>query len=384
MDRLSNEDLRSLLEHGDGPCVSVYVPTHRGGAAVREDPIRLKNLLREVADELEGRGMRKTAIEEFLSPAWRVQRDLPGREDHSDGLCLFVSREGSRHWRLPLAFEPLALVGERYHVKPLLPLFTGDGRFYVLAVSQKDARLLQGTHHSVCAVETPGLPKGLREALHLDDAGRKALQFHSGTGASAGGGRRAAMFHGQGAGHDDVRELVVKYFRGIDKALRPLLMPERAPLVLAMVGHLMPAYREANTYPQLVEGGVAGSPDRLSGRELHDRAWPLVEPIFTRSQEAAARRFAELRQNGRALDDLKAVVPAAVGGRVETLFVPRSGQVWGCLEGGSAVLHEEAQPGDTDLLDMAAVHTLLHDGTVYAREPASMPEGAKVAAILRY
>jgi len=47
-------------------------------------------------------------------------------------------------------------------------------------------------------------------------------------------------------------------------------------------------------------------------------------------------------------------------------------------------LHEEAKPGDEDLLDLAAVQTLLNGGTVYAVELEKVPDGASLAAVFRY
>lgn len=47
-------------------------------------------------------------------------------------------------------------------------------------------------------------------------------------------------------------------------------------------------------------------------------------------------------------------------------------------------VHEEAESGDGDLLDLAAVQTLLTSGTVYALDPEEMPDGATVAALFRY
>jgi hypothetical protein len=45
----------------------------------------------------------------------------------------------------------------------------------------------------------------------------------------------------------------------------------------------------------------------------------------------------------------------------------------------------EEEPGRTeDLLNVAAIHTILNRGTVYAVPPADMVEGAPVAAIFRY
>ena len=50
----------------------------------------------------------------------------------------------------------------------------------------------------------------------------------------------------------------------------------------------------------------------------------------------------------------------------------------------SVDLHPEPEPTDEDMLDFAAIHTLLNGGTVYAVEPEQLPEQAPAAAIFRY
>jgi hypothetical protein len=47
-------------------------------------------------------------------------------------------------------------------------------------------------------------------------------------------------------------------------------------------------------------------------------------------------------------------------------------------------VRDRPQPGDQDLLDLAAVQTLFHGGTVYAVDPGDVPDDAPVAALLRY
>jgi hypothetical protein len=39
------------------PAVSIMMPTHHAGPEVRQDPIRFKNMLRQIEGELEGRGL---------------------------------------------------------------------------------------------------------------------------------------------------------------------------------------------------------------------------------------------------------------------------------------------------------------------------------------
>jgi hypothetical protein len=59
---------------------------------------------------------------------------------------MFSAPDVFRHYRLPFPFQEFVVVTERFHVKPLLPLLSGDGQFYLLALSQNGVRVLQGTH----------------------------------------------------------------------------------------------------------------------------------------------------------------------------------------------------------------------------------------------
>ncbi len=63
MDVLKKADLEELLEHASNPCISIYMPTHRASVETRQDPIRLKNLLRECELSLEARALRKLEIQ---------------------------------------------------------------------------------------------------------------------------------------------------------------------------------------------------------------------------------------------------------------------------------------------------------------------------------
>jgi len=145
------------------------------------------------------------------------------------------------------------MVSHHFHLKPLLPLLTNNGYFYILALSQNEVRLLKATHSSVKEVALPeSVPSSLAEAIKYDQA-EKVLESHSSASAAtrSKGGRRPMMFHGQGVGLDNEKQTILHYFQQIDRGLHELLHDEMAPLVLAGVEFLLPIYHEANTYPHL-------------------------------------------------------------------------------------------------------------------------------------
>ncbi|HET9222061.1 MAG TPA: hypothetical protein VFO07_06135, partial [Roseiflexaceae bacterium] len=205
-------------------------------------------------------------------------------EHQSNGLAIFATPALFRVYWLPLAFEELLVVDERLHVGPLLPLFTGDGQFYVLALSLKGVRLLQGTHYSVRPIALSDVPTSLQDALKYDEFSKQA-QFHP--GVPGRGGARGVIFHGHGARDERVaKEEILRYFQLVDHGVRTALHEERAPLLLAGVVYLLPIYRAANHYAQLVDEGILANPDDLQPADLHARAWAIVAPRFAREREA--------------------------------------------------------------------------------------------------
>jgi hypothetical protein len=380
----SREELRTLVDERAYPCVSILQPTHRAGADIQQDPIRFKNLLRSVEETLLAGEMRRPDVMDLLEPAQRLLDDRKFWEHSREGLAVYLSGapDSFRYYRVPMTLPEIALVSDHFHTKPLLPLLTGDGQFYVLALAQNSVRLLEGTRFTVSEVDLENAPKSLAEVLRFDDFERQ-LQSHTKT---TQGGEQMTVFHGHGAGEEVEKEQVLRYFHKIDDGLRSILAESHAPLVLAGTDNLFSIYREANSYNHLVEGGVAGNPEMLSAEELHTAAWAIVEPLFRQAQDEARERYAMLSGNESASDRLADIVPAAFYGRVATLFVPLSEELWGTFDAQNNRLevHAEARPDNADLYDLAATQTILNGGTVYAVEPDDVPGHAPVAAVFRY
>lgn len=382
MDMITLKELKKLSGRHDDWCVSIYMPTHQYGRDNEQDPIRLKNLLSEAAEQLESKGIRSPNVREFLEPAQQLLQDSGFWRHQSDGLAVLITPEAFYSYRLPLPFTELVVVADRLHLKPILPFFTSDGHFYILALSQNEVRLLEGTRHTVAEIEAENLPKSLAEAMKYEDF-EKELQFHTSSGAS--GTERPAIFHGHDVSDED-KNTLLRWFHKLDDELLTLLANEQSPLVLVGVDYLLPIYREANAYPHLLPEGVTGNPEELSPQELHGRVWSLVEPVFAQARQDAMGRYAQLASNAQASTDIAEAVLAAHHGRVDTLFIDVDVQVWGTADPdtNSVTIHPEAESGDEDLLDLAAVQTLLNSGTVYAVPSENVPEQAKLAALFRY
>jgi hypothetical protein len=382
---LSIDDVKRLSDLREDLCISLFMPTVRTGNEVQQNRIRFKNLVHQAKGMLESEGMKQREIERYLEPAARIELDRIFWQQQLDGLAVFRTARSFRYYRLPLGLEELAVVGRRLHVKPLLPLFSGNGRFYLLTLSQKQVRLFLGSHYSVNEVRLRRVPKGLAEAMRYEEVERQ-LQYHSGAAAAEKGGRRAAVYHGQGAGKAEVKDQILRYFRRIDKGVHRVLRGEQAPLVLVGLEYLFPIYRQANTYPHLLAEHLDANADELDAGALHDQAWSVVEPRFRKAQQEAAERFSELAGTDRAADSIEQIVPAAVDRRIDQLFVPRSKHVWGRFDRKKrkVTIDGKSQGDNEDLLDLSAVYTLDANGTIYAVDSSELPGQGPAAAIFRY
>lgn len=389
VDPISHDDLLELAASEGALHISIYVPTERVWNESKKNPMRLKNLLRQAEDQLTGRGLRDAEIDGLLAPA----RDLLDRsqfwQHQSDGLALFLREGFARIYRLPLAFEEQIVVSESFHVRPLLRYTDGDGRFYVLTLTQGGVNLYRCTRHSAEQVPLEDVPTSLPEAMQYDDL-EAQLRFHPGS-APNNGGRPSAIFHGQGDAADraNVKEQIMRFFRTLDNGVRNALNaePTRPPLVLAGLDYLRGLYGEANQYASTTEDGVDGNPSDWDLATLHRRAWDLMAPHFASRRQQAFSDYGMLAASEpeRVAAEVEEVVPAAYYQRIDTLFVPEGGHLWGTFDTDQGTVHyDEETAAELDLLDLAVAHTLINSGTVYLVDPVDVPDDAAVAAILRY
>lgn len=399
-DQFTIEELHELIVAQQPPCVSIYLPMERKGAETQQNTIRLKNLYTQAIEELaqwtaqypEAAG--NLHAETMLKPIADLTTDREFLQHQNQGLALFLSPASSRAFRSDVAFAERVLVGDSFWFKPLLPLLTGGGIFYLLMLNQGGVQLLRGTRNELVRVElADDIPNSLAEALRFDEF-ESHLQFHTQTGSQTAGGDRAAIFHGHG-GADEASntENILRFFRTLDNGVRDLLEGDtHPPLVLAGLPFLQGLYRQVNRYNQLMEEGIDHDPTAKSMDELHEQGWQIVQPIFQQTQLQATDQYQHLQgiADQRAMQAIEEIVPAAYFQRVDSLFLLDDAPIWGTFQGEDrqVQIHSDYQPGDKDLMNFAAIHTILNGGTVYELSEdaaaAALAGASPLAAILRY
>lgn len=382
MDYFGKESFRELLKDDGAPAISIYLPTERASTGWEASRLRFRAALGEARRLLE-----EDYPPEVRGPLFNGLAPLVDDKDfwlyQADGLALFASPSLERRYRLPVPFEEIVVVGPSFHTSPLLELLQTPERYWLLAISQNDVSLKQGTAGGLTPVDLSGVPASLQEALGAELV-RPSRTYHSPTARSKG-----PIFHGYGAGKDDSKVELERYFRAIDGGLRELLGDDLAPLILAAVDYYHPIYRSISRLDNLTEMGIQGNVTAWSDERLHEAAWPIVESDAMRKERLAGELWEAAFKQEKTESDLSAAGRLAVGGRIRLLMAERGRRFWGRLDRqtGTVELVQEAgnDPGDNavELLDELAELVILRGGNALVLSPDRMPTDTGIAAVLR-
>jgi hypothetical protein len=181
MDLLTRDELDTLLVKREELCASIYMPTYQAGRETLQNPIQFKKLLTEVEEQLVAQGVRAPVARAWLEPARTLIEDQRFWQRQNEGLAAFISADLFQIYRLPLKFDDLAMVSSHFYLKPLLPLLSGDGLFYILTLSKRQVRFLQGSRFNITEIALEGteIPKSMAEALQYDETPERGRQFPS-------------------------------------------------------------------------------------------------------------------------------------------------------------------------------------------------------------
>ncbi|MCC5963407.1 MAG: hypothetical protein JJU09_09790 [Rhodobacteraceae bacterium] len=305
-------------------------------------------------------------------------------QHQAPGLALYLSDAGMRAVRLPVAVPELAVADAGFHILPLLPLQQQDAVFLVLTLTAKAAHLWQATRFAMTAVDIPGMPVSI-ESLDEAPDHESSLQSH-GYGRPNTSGKSMPKTQVYGDSPVEWRKgRLVEYARRIASALSTHLTrhPHRIVVVAdaEIGGHIL---KEEALAP-LIAGFVEVNPAALGEGAIHAAASAVMKPIHDETLDAALGQLDALigRGDATACTDPAQLNGAAQDGRVEQLFVAEHQGVSGLpdIRTGPA---EGTDPAIRNDQERAAQSTLRNGGVIWVVSPDRLPEGKRMAAVLRY
>jgi Bacterial archaeo-eukaryotic release factor family 3 len=378
---LQREDLKSF-GNATGPCVSLYFPDHDPGEKTRQDEVRLSNAIEGAEKRLRELGFDKGAINELLDPARELARDLGPWHMEGNAFAVFRSPDVFRVYRPMKKVPEISVVGEHFYILPIVDMLRADRHFFILAISQKHVRLLRCTEYSSEEVPLPaGTPVNLEDFLNtrMPNSNEEHGTHNPEPGVTLGS-------FTSGTDRDRKDEFVVHFYRGVDKAVTELLRNETAPLVLAGVEQQVHLYSKITSYPNVTMDAVGGSAESLKGGELHARALPIAEQHWNLPLKKALEQYEEVGGTERRVGGVAECVRAAYEGRISHLFVGEGAQWLGTFNPDTleSRLEPDGHGNAEDLVNLAALQTILHGGEVWVLPAEKIPSHNQVAGVCRY
>jgi hypothetical protein len=384
MNTLDEDFAAGLLDNPAPPCLSLYQPTHRHHPDNQQDPIRFRNLVKELEDSLLKKipgGEARPLIEPFHALA--ADHDF---WNHTlGGLAVLGAKGLFRVYVLQRQVAELAVVADSLHTKPLVRILQSADRYQVLGVSRREIRFFEGNRDELDEVPpASGVPRTITDAL-----GAELTRPHQ-TVASYGGVGvgHSPMHHGHGGKESEVDGDTERFFRAVDRGiLEHHSRPSGLPLILAALPEHHHVFHGVSRNPFLVEESIDVNPDAVgSVDELRQRAWQLIEPRYVARLATLIEEFATARSRGLGDGDLTLVAKAAAGGRVGTILIEARREIPGRINAvtGDVEPGDLAHPEVDDVLDDLGSIVRKMGGQVVVVPGDRMPTTTGVAATYRY
>jgi hypothetical protein len=377
------KDIVSDLAGTAGPCITLLLPPYRPGERCKPAAALLKLDLQEAAKKLAARRIAKPLIAELLEPLHQLCHEDQWLAGSGCSRVIFRSPQVFRQFDLPVApwSERACIVGDCFWIRGTLAALALPAKVYVLEVTKKAVALMACGFKDVSPLGLPkGTPHTLEEALAFDPPDHDLLNRSA---AGPSNGTMGGVQFGTGSGRETQHAYLHDFYRAVDRGIHELLRTSQAPLILAGVDEDMAMYRSISTYGNLLEQGIHGSPGAAMTRvqilrHAHDIALFSAERRVGLEMAVSKERFGP----ARFLVDFDNILRAAVEGRVSDLYLDDYGRRMGSFASTSFGGHNNWH--DEDLLNVAAVETLLRRGNVCSLPSHLMPRGAVAAATLRY
>lgn len=365
MKEITVSEALQLVRSKAAPAISLYLGTN---VAERDSAVRIKSSLQRLyrtAEALIGRTYDVKTRERLLQPLKKALGAL--RLNRSKGgVAIYHSENFTGIVHLPTPVSDLAVAADSFHLKPVLRCAQLRRNYYILAFRKKYADLLMATADGTRLVERIELfSRSVSNEAGIEGSARLVRD-----------GLRIRRQKDLKASMTILNRQLETYWHG-----------ERMPLVLAGSHHNVEAFKVGCSYANVLERSVVGYVEDLDFKALTSVSEGVMQQHFAAVDAMAIVAFRKAEASGLASTDLTLIGEAVARGQVQSLLIAEDRHVWGHLNrstGAVEVLGQRENAKADDLLDDLGELALLKGGHVTVLPSIEMPDGATIAAVLRW
>lgn len=299
------DDVRRIAGQRDPWCVSIY-GTSTGWLRGNRPSEESASQIHAAVDGLREAGAPPATVEAIRHLLRATSEPLDDRQEPLGegvrGVGVFATESGVATFALTTSPEPCVVVADRFRIGPLLAaVLDMPAAVFVLALSERQVRLIDVTSPTLDEVPVPQLPHDLRSTIDLDLTGDRNSLSHLKIS-------------------EDPKERLREYARAIAGAVAPVLEQAHPLLVIAAAEPLADIYRDVDDYPLTAAGILGGNWDDQRPFAIAQAAEPVVREHRRTDLAKLRARFLE-SEPGRRSTDVSVARQAAREGALDTLLV---------------------------------------------------------------
>jgi hypothetical protein len=351
------ETLKELMAVEGYPCVSVLLPTHRTFPDNQQDPILLKNLIKEVEERLLAEFNKREA-----GPILGHLDLMAQSIDHNynlDGLALYASKDYVRKVVLPFSVKARTVVDNTFATRDIILAFNRSVHYYVLVLTAEEARLYDGYRETLYPVRHSGFPV--------------STFYKKGSTAPKNAGGR----------ENQVKE----FFNRVDKLMQQIHKTEALPIVVVGVEKIVAQFMEMADVKHMYSAHLHGNHDHTTLHDLGRMTWPLVSDLLAQYRLGLLDTLKSAVSAGKSASGLTEVWRMAHDGRGELLLAEEGYSQGVILDENDtpvAVSDPTAPRVIDDAVDEIAEAVIRFGGQVAFVPDGTLAEHARIALTLRY
>jgi len=319
-----NTQLKKLKDVVAESCVTIILNTHRTHPENQQDPIALKNLVKEASDRLladEHKRDAKVIIERL-----EVLAESVDHNHNLESLILFVNEDIAEYSRLPISVEPRVVIDHTFATRDLVRAMHLETGYYVLVLSQQKTRLIEAYTDKV--VQEFGKPFPIENN-----------QFYSTNGPELSNASRQS-------------NLMAEFFNRIDKEVNAIRGLHSLPvLICSEEGNFNEYLKIADQKHSLFETYLKKSGLDDSDHTIAKEAWEVVKSHLIEKNNARKAELLQAVSKGTFLSDTNDIYQAIQAGRVQTLFIEEGLFQPAVIEDGKIVYVGEEERNKKSVID---------------------------------
>lgn len=377
-------DVDGLLGQLTPPVFSIYTPTHRTHPANAQDARVFEQLVKQF-DSVKQHHQKDEDIQRIFEQFQALVDDYEFWKHTREGLAVFATRGSFDVYRLRRTVEPLAIVADSAHTKPLLKYLQTRDRYHLLVLTTNTAQLYEGDRYQLDEVDISegDVPETMIEALdhEMRDLHATLAAYRTTTG------EQWEVSQNHGLKKTNIDNDIEQFFRAVDRAvLAKYSVPSGLPLILAALPEHHHLFRRVSQNRLLMDEAIMGNASAMDSNLLRDQAWNVFEPNYLERLDAVINQFEQAASQGLGVDQINQIAKDAFDGKVGTLLIEENRIIPGRIINREQVVVDPKGEEDyiDDVLDDLAELVLRQGGDVWIIPNIQMPTHTGAAAINRF